>query len=122
MLLPLIATLAIESSRLQVGTTWSGEQVLRYHSKESEIDETHRFKLSFKVTGMEQKMWVVERSSLLTGSRIDDTELPPPPQKDPLVMTEWLSPAGFLLDLDPYERGLFHLDRLIHFWLPSHQP
>ena len=122
MLVSLVATLAMQSSRLAVGTSWSGEEVLHFFSKATEIDETHRIKLAFRVTGTEANMLVVERRSNLLGTRVMDTDIPPPPDSSPAISKEWLSPMGFLLDADPFEKGEFNLDRLIHFWLPSNQP
>jgi hypothetical protein len=122
MLLSLLAVSALDSSRLSIGTNWSGEEVLHFFSKEAEIDETHRFKIAFRVTGLDEKMWVVERKGELLGSRIMDTEIPPPPDHQPALTKEWVSPAGFLLDADPLDKGQFGLDRLIHFWLPANLP
>lgn len=122
MFTPLLAVLVLQTSRLQNGTNWSGSESLHFVSREAEIDETHRFKISFRVTGLEDKMWIVERRGLLLGSRISDTDIPPPPDPQPLITKEWLSPAGFLLDSDPLDKGQFYLDRMIHLWLPDNVP
>lgn len=119
-----LAALAVfqDATRLKVGTAWSGEQVLHFHSEAQEIDETHRLAIGFKVTGSEDKMWVVQRTSRLLGTKIGDTELGPPPKVQPETFKEWLSPAGFLLRVDPHDRGVFSLDRLLHFWMPQNRP
>jgi hypothetical protein len=122
MILPFLALVALGPSRLQIGTSWSGDESLRFVSKEAEIDETHRFTLSFRVTALEDKMWTVQRKSILVSTTIDGTDIPGPPNQDPVTIKETLSPAGFLLDADPFERGTFALDRLLHFWLPSNLP
>lgn len=122
MLLPVFAAWVLDSSRLQIGTNWSGDETLHFVSKEAEIDETHVFKLAFRVTGVDNRMWIVERRGTLTATRIGDAEMPPPPYKEPAITKEWLSPAGFLLDAEPLEPGAFNLDRLITYWLPKNEP
>lgn len=122
MLLPILAFVSLQLTRLKVGTTWSGREVLHFVSKEAEIDESYRYKVSFRITGRDEGMWVVEKGSTLLGSRIDDTEMPPPPYPDPTLSKQWLSPAGFLLNAEPFERGVFDLDRLLHCWLPANKP
>ena len=122
MLLLTLAFASFQSTRLQVGTNWSGTEVLHYFSKESEIDETHRFKLAFRITGQDERMWVVERRGTLLGSKMGETEMPPPPYNEPTVSKVWLSPAGFLLDAEPFDRGTFDLDRLLAFWMHANNP
>src|SRR4051812_43600433 len=102
MILPIVATMALQSSRLGVGTSWSGEEVLHFWNKQTEIDETHRLKLSFRVTGAENNMLVLERRSNLLGTRVMDTDIPPPPDHQPVVSKEWISQSGFLLDAEPF--------------------
>jgi hypothetical protein len=122
MIVPILALVAYGPTRLAVGTAWSGTETLHFVSRESEIDETHRFKLSFRVTGVEDEMWTVDRRSLLLSTNIDGTEIPGPPRQEAGVTKEWLAPAGFLLDASPYDRGGFALDRMLHFWLPVNLP
>jgi hypothetical protein len=121
MILPVLASLAM-GSRLHVGTNWSGNEVLHFFSKGMEIDETHRFKLSHRVIASDEAMWVVERRSFLLSSKIGDYDIPPPPGKDPLIVKEWLSPKGFVLDEEPFDVGEFELDRLTGVWLPDNTP
>jgi hypothetical protein len=122
MILPILSLIALGPSRLNVGTTWSGDQTLHFVSKEAEIDETHRFRLSFRVTGREDEMWIVDRKSILVNTNIDGTDIPGPPNQEPATVKEWLAPAGFLLDATPFDKGGFALDRLLHFWLPANLP
>lgn len=122
MFLPLLASIAFDSSRLQIGTTWAGNEVIHYASAAAEIDETHRFKIVFRVTGKAAGMWIAERRSNLLGSRVGNDELPPPPVSTPFVTKSMLSPAGFLMDEEPFEKATFALDRLFSFWLPSNNP
>lgn len=122
MLTAVAALILSDTPRLQEGTFWSGEEVLHFSNAEAEIDETHRIKLNFRVVKKESGMWVVDRTSLLLGTRIEQTDLGPPPGAKPDTAKEYLAPAGFLLDLKPYERGVFGLDRLIHYWMPASMP
>jgi hypothetical protein len=122
MLATVAALVLLDTSRLQVGTNWSGQAEVRYYSRDAEIDETHLFRLRFNVTGKQAGMWLVDRTSELLNTRIEKTDLGPPPNAIPTVTKLWLAPKGFLLDMKPYEKGLFGLDRLIHYWLPENQP
>jgi hypothetical protein len=122
MIIPFLALIALAPPRIQIGTSWSGEETLHFSSKLAEINETHRFALSFRVTGLEDKMWTVDRKSMLVSTIIDGTEIPGSTNQDASVIKEWLSPAGFLLGADPYDRGAFALDRMLHFWLPTNIP
>ncbi len=118
-----ILILAIaQSARIQSDLQWGGEEILHIGSRESEIDETHRFQLSFKVAGREGGMWLVGKTSTLMSSKMGDVEMPPPPYKDPIPSKQWISPAGFLLDAEPFDSGQFELDRLLAFWLPENDP
>src|ERR1044072_1709250 len=117
-----VAAIFLDSSRLKVGTNWAGEQIIHYHNEAQEIHQTHRFKLSFRVTASEAKMWVVARTSELLSTKIGDTELGPPPKVRPETFKEYLSPAGFLLLVDPADRGLFNLDRAVPCWTPKNRP
>lgn len=122
MFLPLLVSIAFDTSRLQIGTTWSGNEVIHYYSTAAEIDETHRFKILFRVTGKADGMWLAERRSNLLGSRIGNDELPPPPVSTPYITKSKLSPAGFLMDEEPFDKATFKLDRLFSFWLPANNP
>ncbi|HVT11776.1 MAG TPA: hypothetical protein VHE55_05885 [Fimbriimonadaceae bacterium] len=122
MMISLLAAIALDPSRLQAGTTWAGTEALHFVSKEAEIDETHRFKVVFRVTRSIDGLWEAEKRSNLLGSRIGDTDLPPPPNSTPVVSRAYLSPAGFLMDEEPFELAAYSLDRLLSFWLPLNDP
>jgi hypothetical protein len=121
MLLPVLAAAAIEATRLKVDLTWGGEEVLHFSDRQTEIDETHRFKLAFRVTD-QGDFWTIERRSDLIGSKVGDVDLPPPPKPQTLIEKEWLSTKGLLIEAEPFDKGKFLLDRLIHWWLPSTLP
>ncbi|HWA81802.1 MAG TPA: hypothetical protein VG820_00100 [Fimbriimonadaceae bacterium] len=122
MMIALLAAAALEPSRLQPGTTWAGTEELHFVSKEAEINESHRFKVVFRVTRSVDGLWEAEKRSSLLGSHIDDVDLPPPSDSTPVVSKSYFSPAGFLMDEEPFELPAFNLDRLISFWLPRNEP
>lgn len=122
MILSVLVGLAFQTPRLQVGTEWSGVEVRHFTDGPSEIDETHTLSRSWKVVAREDRMWVVDSGIRLLGSRIDGTEIPAPAGDSPARSKEWLAPAGFLLDADPFDGPSFRIDRLLRFWLPANLP
>jgi hypothetical protein len=119
MLVPLLVLSAMGASRLRDGLSWSGQETLRYVNKDEEIDETHRFKVSFRVSSRQNDKWIVERKVELLGSRIMDIEMPAPPKLAPDTGKETVSDEGIVLDSEPFDEGRFHLDRLTGWWLPA---
>ena len=113
---------AIQSSRITLGSTWTAQETLHIVNSDSEIDETHRYKLDYRVLSRDKDAWVIDRKSYLTSSKIGDQELGPPPTTYPDITKEWVSAAGYLLDNEPMERGVFNMERLTTFWLPENNP
>jgi hypothetical protein len=122
MILPFLAALAVGSSRLQVGTSWGGEETIRYVNSSEQIDQTDRWKLRFRITGKDEKLWTVERKINLLEMKIGDEIARSKDNEDPAVTKEWLAPDGSLVDLDPFDSGTIRLERLLHFWLPANFP
>lgn len=122
MIVPALLFLTLDSSRLRVGLGWSGQLVEHFISKESEIDETHRLKLTFRVSGQQDDFWVVDKKTELLGSKIADTEIPPPPKQFPDLARQLVSQSGSVMDLSPMDKGTYFMDRLLGFWLPQNKP
>jgi hypothetical protein len=122
MLLTLLAASALDSSRLRSGMTWAGEATVHFLNRAAELDETDRLRLTFRVTGQDHRVWLVQRIGETLSTQISGADIPPPPKQDPQITGQFLAPGGFLLDEEPFDPGQFYLDRLLAFWLPPDNP
>lgn len=120
-MLALIAgAVLLQDAPIAVGTSWNADETVRYHSEEKGIEQTHRFKLTYRVVGQKDHLWTVEKGTRLIETIIDGTSIPPMKADDgPALSKVYLAPRGFLMLVDPWDRAQFGLERLLHFWLPK---
>lgn len=109
----------MQSSRLSIGTTWSGEETLQFTTLDGGTTQTHRFRVSHRIVGKSGELWTAEISTRLIETIIDDTHIPPLKAEEPAVSKEFLSPKGFLMYTEPFDNAAFGIERLLHFWMPA---
>ncbi len=100
-------------------SSWSGELTLHFHDAALEYDQQDKYRVTYKVTGRDGATLTADRKSLLLETRLGSTIIPPLKNQEPLITKAWLSPRGSLLDLDPFDGGVFQLDRLWNQWRPA---